>query len=155
MDTDAADIAYFIDRALDGMVAIITELGDERANQKPDLEGANSPYSILTHCLGVMNYWDGYVAVGRPITRNREAEFRATGTVADLVSQVESAKRQLRDDLSRAALADRVTNVPGSDYDSPREELLQGTVFLHVIEELCQHHGQMEITRDVIVRSQS
>jgi len=29
----------------------------------------------------------------------------------------------------------------------------QGAVLIHVYEELAQHHGQMEITRDVLVGS--
>jgi hypothetical protein len=153
MDMYAEDIAYFIDRALDGMTAIVTELGDDRVNQTPELEGANSPYAILTHCLGVMNYWGGRVATGRQITRDRPSEFQAKGTVAELLAEVDSARQRLRDDLSGASLADRVARMPDSGYDSPRRELLQGTVFLHIMEELCQHHGQMEITRDIIRRS--
>lgn len=38
----ADDYWYFLDDALNGMVAIVTELGDVDANQSPDLPGANS-----------------------------------------------------------------------------------------------------------------
>ncbi len=37
------DYLYFVDQALDGMVEIITGLGDDLANRRPDLPGANSP----------------------------------------------------------------------------------------------------------------
>ncbi|MGI8678221.1 MAG: hypothetical protein ACR2LX_05950 [Jatrophihabitans sp.] len=49
------DYLYFLDRAPDGMLEIITRRGDDLANRRPDLPGANSPYAILTHCLGVMD----------------------------------------------------------------------------------------------------
>ena len=41
------DFLMFIDRALDGMLRLVKELGEERANLRPDLLGANSPYAIL------------------------------------------------------------------------------------------------------------
>jgi hypothetical protein len=42
----------FINKALDGMVGIAEVLGEERVNRRPDLPDTNSPYAILTHCVG-------------------------------------------------------------------------------------------------------
>ena len=64
------DFLIFIDRALDKMTDIVSELGDDLANQKPDLPGANSPYAILTHCIGVIDYWIGSLIAGRGIPQN-------------------------------------------------------------------------------------
>jgi hypothetical protein len=50
------EFRYFVDRALDGMAAILVDLGDELANARPALPGAKSPYAIVTHCLGVVDY---------------------------------------------------------------------------------------------------
>lgn len=47
-----------------------------------DLPGTNAPYGIVTHCLGVLDYWVGQCVAGRTIQRDREAEFRAQGPVA-------------------------------------------------------------------------
>ncbi len=96
----ADDYWYFLDDALNGMVAIVTELGDVNANQRPDLPGANSPYAILTHCLGVMEYWGGHVVAGRPSQREREAEFRAAGPVAELVGRARRARGRLAEDVA-------------------------------------------------------
>jgi len=46
MEISNEDFLMFIERALDGMLRIVEELGDERANLRPDLPGANSPYAI-------------------------------------------------------------------------------------------------------------
>ena len=62
------DLLFFLDEALDGMVGVITELGDGYASQRPDIPGANSPYAILTHCLGVMEYWGENPSLQHPIT---------------------------------------------------------------------------------------
>ncbi|HXQ60595.1 MAG TPA: hypothetical protein VN799_10860, partial [Acidimicrobiales bacterium] len=82
------DFFWFVDLSLDAMVAILRQLGDDRANLRPPLEGANSPYAIVTHCLGVMEFWGGSAVAGRPIVRDRDVEFRAEGAVADLVVRV-------------------------------------------------------------------
>ena len=42
MEISHEDFLMFIDRALDGMLRIVEELGEERANMRSDLPGANS-----------------------------------------------------------------------------------------------------------------
>src|SRR5947209_3191511 len=99
MDIYTEDAIYYIDRHLDDMGAILLDLGDDLANLAPDLPGANSAYAILTHCLGVIEYWAGQVVAGRRIQRDRPAEFRATGRVEVLLVQLPIAKQKLRADL--------------------------------------------------------
>ncbi len=94
------DFLYYVDDALEGMVHIVSELGDDLANRRPDVPGANSPFAILTHCLGVMEYWGGEIVAGRSIVRDRAAEFRATGRVAELTEATERARQQLRADVA-------------------------------------------------------
>jgi uncharacterized protein DUF664 len=141
---------YFVDRALDGMAAILADLGDDLANVRPDLPGANSPYAIVTHCLGVVDYWVGHLVAGRPVDRDRPAEFTASGGVDDLVERVEAAKRRLRDDLAVAEPTAPLRREPPAEYLATKPDLTQGGALLHVYEELAQHHGQLEITRDVL-----
>lgn len=144
------DFLWYLDDALDGMVAILTELGDELANRRPELPGANSPYAILTHCLGVMEFWGGYRVAGRSIVRDRAAEFVATGPVAQLVDRTRRAQQQLRADLA-AVQAD----APPAGEPNPHDADLplgrtRGGVLMHIYEELAQHRGQLEITRDLL-----
>ena len=139
---------YFVDRALDGMAQILSDLGDELANQRPDLPGANSPYAIVTHCLGVLDYWLGVRVAGRSVERDREAEFRASGPVGELLERVEVAKQQLRADL---ALADTSAPLQPDPRPASRPDLSQGGALIQVYKELAQHHGQLELTRDVLL----
>jgi hypothetical protein len=74
------------------MIAIVGGLGDDLANTKPRLPGANSPYAILTHCLGVMDFWGGQMVAGRKIERDPEAEFRSSGSVDGLIEKAQSAR---------------------------------------------------------------
>src|SRR5438876_8347136 len=50
-------VASYVDRAVEAMADIVGDLGDDLANTRPGLPGANSPYVILRHCLGVMEFW--------------------------------------------------------------------------------------------------
>src|SRR6516165_12190506 len=95
-----ADYLWFAEQALGEMTRIVGELGQERANTRPPLPGANSPYAILTHCLGVVEYWAGATVAGRPIERDRDAEFIATGDVEILCRRAEDARKRRRADLS-------------------------------------------------------
>jgi hypothetical protein len=147
------DFLWFVDEALNGMVAIVETLGDEAANRRPDLPGANSPYAILFHCLGVMEYWGGQVVAGRTIQRDRDAEFRATGSVSDLVARARRARAQLVEDmagLDPPAPPRRPLAPDDPDAGLPIART-RGGALIHVYEELAQHRGQMELTRDVLV----
>lgn len=103
--------------------------------------------------LGVVEYWVGHVALGRPSERDRPGEFRAKGRVADIMPKVGAAKARLRSDAEHLHLPDLCVNPPESGYDSPRADLTRGAALFHVLEELAQHHGQMEITRDLLLNN--
>lgn len=147
---DRKSFLYFAERAVDGMTAIVTDLGDDLANTRPPLAGANSPFVILVHCLGVMDYWAGHVVAGREVARDRDEEFHARGSVADLLTRVEEAKAQFRRDLLLADPEEPVRFEPPRSFLGPERTLTQGDALQHVFEELSQHYGQMEITRDVL-----
>lgn len=148
---DRATFLYFVDRALDGMVQIVVDLGDGDANRRPAIAGANSPYVILTHCLGVMDYWAGALVAGREVHRDRDAEFTATGTVEALEAATRSARARLERDLDAADPHGELHGSPPASYRGPAEVLTQAGALQHVYEELAQHHGQMEIVRDIIL----
>lgn len=150
VDISVHSLVSYTDRAVDAMTGIVGDLGDDLANQRPALPGANSPYAILRHCLGVMDFWGGQVVAGRDVARDREAEFRAAGPVADLITAAEAAKRRFRADAVTAEpAAPPRGDHPGLGPDE-LEVLSQGHALLHVLEELTQHLGQMEITRDLL-----
>jgi Protein of unknown function (DUF664) len=150
----ASDYLWFVDLALNQMTTIAEDLGDDLVNRRPPFRDTNSAYVILTHCLGVMEYWGGATVAERPIQRDRAAEFTASGDVAGLLRRTEQARRRLREDLvGLRATAPPVNVRPDPDEPVPYTET-KGAVLLHILEELFQHCGQMELTRDALVASQ-
>ena len=144
------ELVSYTERAVDQMADIVTGLGDDLANRRPALPGANSPYAILRHCLGVMEFWGGQVVAGRVIRRDRDAEFRASGPVAPLIAAAQGTKASFRAD---AAKADTGAPPRGTHHTMGPGELetrTQGSALLHVLEEVTQHLGQLELTRDVL-----
>jgi hypothetical protein len=145
-----ADYLAFVDIALDGMLRTCRELGDELVNERLAAPGSNSPFAIVTHCVGVMDFWGGHKVAGRPNDRDRDAEFRARGSVADLGPAVGAARGRLAEAVAGADWA-----APCRGQDRPETHTrpagrTQGGALVHVLEELVQHRGQLEVTADVL-----
>jgi hypothetical protein len=136
--------------AFDQMLAVADRLGDERVNERPIAPHVNSVASLVVHCCGVAEFWLGHVGVGRPTTRDRASEFTATATVAELHQRVAASLAQIEADVAAidagvdspyAAGADLLQVAPGDD----------GSLVVHVIEELFQHLGHCEIAADALL----
>ena len=142
----------FCDDALTHMRDMVVGLGDDLGNRRPDLPGANSPVQILTHCLGVMAYWAREVNLGVDVHRDRPAEFEAVCRVAELAESVEQARGRFHDDVAAARFEEPPANPPAEHADDRHRAIVasQGSVLMHVYEELAQHRGQLEITRDLL-----
>ena len=135
--------------AFDQMLAVADRLGDERVNERPIAPHVNSVASLVIHCCGVAEFWLGHVGVGRPSERDRDAEFTATASVAELHDRARACLVQMEADL--AAI--------DAGLDSPHADGLQllhvapgdpASLVVHVIEELFQHLGHCEIAADAL-----
>jgi hypothetical protein len=147
------DYLWFVDSALNEMCAVVQELGDELVNRRPPFRDGNSAYAILAHWLGLLEYWGGNAVAGRPVQRVRAAEFTASGDVAGLLRRTEQARRRLQEDMvGLSAAAPPVSVRRDPRHPVPYTET-KGAVLVHVLGELFEHLGQMEITRDALVAS--
>ena len=144
------DYLWFVDRALDAMVLIVVDLGDDLANRRPNLPEANSAYAILTHCLGVVEYWGGGTVAERTFERDRQAEFVVTGGVEELAARARVARGRLAEDIA----GHDSTATPANVYPKPDDvrpyHVSKGAVLVHMLSELYQHLGHMELTRDLV-----
>ena len=148
---EASEYLYFAYRAFDGMAGIVEKLGDDFANRTPSLPGANSPYALLTHCIGVSDFWGGYLVNGRQIERDRAAEFTSSGPVAPLLQRTIEAKVRLAEYVAGADLRAPLRDKPPAAFQGPEDDLTQAGALQHIYEELTQHYGQLEILRDLIL----
>jgi len=138
------------DRSLDGYAACIRDLGDAHVNSSlTSVEGSNSAFALVAHVVGVMGRWGRTVNRGIVVPRDRDAEFTATGTVDQALALLEMGRARLREDVLAADPAAAPLNPP-TDRDRTAYAT-QGAVLLHVHEELAQHLGHLEVTRDVLL----
>lgn len=144
------DYLSFVDTALDGMLRTCRDLGERLVNERLSPPGSNTPYAIVVHCVGVMDFWGGHKVAGRPNHRDRDAEFRASGTLEELETLVREGRARLADAV---AGADWAAPCLGQDrpetHDRPAGRT-QGGALIHVLEELVQHRGQLEVTADLL-----
>ena len=97
----------------------------------------------------MLEWWTRESILGRPVHRDRAAEFAATGTVASLQARVRQVIEQLAEDLRLIDL-DAPLRGPYADYGGTPIAASARGALLHVLEELAQHHGHLEITRDLV-----
>jgi hypothetical protein len=99
----------------------------------------------------VLEFWGGAMVAGRGISRDRDAEFVATGSTAGLRGRVDEARGRFVADLE--VLDPRA--VPAAPVHERDDGLpfgqTQAGVLMHVFHELAQHLGQLELTRDLLL----
>lgn len=130
------------------MLAVADRLGEPLINERPLGPRTNAVAALIIHSCGVTEFWLGHVALGQPSTRDRASEFSRTATLAQLHALVDDTATQAVAHLARLEAGD------GRD-DGGRQFLLGGdtadaSVVLHVLEELYQHLGHIELAADAL-----
>ena len=100
----------------------------------------NAIGNIILHLCGNLRQWIGHGVAGRADTRDRDAEFNATGgnTVVDLQAHLDAADGDAVSVIEAIAAADLLTIIHVQKYNIPKMEAIY-----HVVEHFAQHTGQI------------
>ena len=144
------DFTLFCQRTIDAMIRSVSRLDDDAVNNRPEFDGANSAFVLVTHALGAAVWWTEHIVLGGPDERDRPSEFAATGTVAELIASCNTTKVRLGELAPALSTAtelqgEAVTQIPLA------AEWTVGAALMHTYEELAQHLGHLEITVDLVV----
>lgn len=143
------DFEVFCRRSFAGVQRAIDDLGDDLVNTRPAGVDASSAFGLTTHILGVCEWWIGHILLGRPSERDRNGEFTATGTVAELRQAIDAWLASFEADKASISATTALAGEPTTGI--PLEgEWTVGAVLLHVYEEIAQHLGHLEMTVDVL-----
>ncbi len=150
MDLSAATVQRYLDLAFVGMERVLDRLDDETVNARPEPWFTNSVAGLVVHCCELAPFWITLPGLGREAVRERDEEFVTEATVADLRDRIADARTRCR------ALAVEFDAGPTEDHEL-RGFLTDGdrsdaSLVLHVLEELFQHLGHMEVTADALGR---
>ena len=139
----------YCDKALDQYAETPGALGDDLVNERLDVPGSNSAFALTAHVCGVMGRWARQVNRGIVVERDRDAEFAARGSLAEALALLHEARVRLHEDVGATDFRARPALPPGDDAEAATAT--QGEVLLHVYEEVAQHLGHLDVTRDVLL----
>jgi len=148
-DITINEFLLFCDRTIDGFAEAVARLDDDTVNQPP-IVGASSAAQLTIHALAAAIYWCDHEVAGNPTDRNRDSEFTATATVAELQRRCATTKATLR---ALGPELDSAAEVQGpSRTQKPLgQPWTIGACLIHAYEELAQHLGHVEMTADVLI----
>lgn len=155
MDSSPSDevLGTLILQKLDELIDLLAAMDDEQANRTLPVTGSNSAVQLLLHCCGMMRRWSSTVNLGREVPRDRDGEFQARMPVEQAVEVAREARREFTADLAATDLHAAPAFIPAG-RDHYWTVTCQG-VLMHVLDEMCQHLGHAEITRDLVCRESS
>jgi len=149
MELTGASIDLYVRHAFAGMTRVLDRLDDDTVNRKPAEWGTNSVAGLVVHCCELAPSWFAMPGLGRNSTRDREAEFAATATIDELRQRIDQAVEETGALVEAFLAGPTVTDHPFRAF-MPGEDRTDGALVLHVLEELYQHLGHMEVTADAV-----
>ena len=153
MSNELALYSNELHRLLDSLIDSIACMDEAQLNWRPPSPDSNSCYVIATHVLGNLEAWVLGIACGRPIERDRPAEFAATGSTA---APIAARAQELVGEFERA-LGELPTGALDEQRQPPKTLWGVGTpeprttreALMETIEHAAVHIGQIQITRDL------
>jgi uncharacterized damage-inducible protein DinB len=149
VDLERGTAELYMRHAFGQMLDVADRLGDGRVNDRPLGADTNAVAALVIHCCAVTEFWIGHVALGRPTTRDRESEFSSTATVAELHTLVEATLAQVSEDLTAIDEGRTQPDRTGRQFLEGGDQS-DGAIVLHVLEELYQHLGHVELAADAL-----
>lgn len=149
MELERGTAELYMRHAFGRMLGVADRLGDARVNDRPLGPGTNAVAALIIHSRAVAEFWIGHVALGRPSDRDRESEFSTTATVAELHALVDETLAQLSEDLAAIDAGKTQPDRTGRQFLEGGDES-DGSIVLHVLRELYQHLGHMQLAADAL-----
>ena len=149
--------AAYLRRIAFEAVATLQDLSAGQLSWKTGEDGSNSMFAVATHMVAMGEYWVLCLVGGADVVRDRQAEFHAVGSAAEIVLRLQDWSQAcdvLCIGLGSEVLAE-IARVPieyfqsggfGSGALSKRECLM------HVVEHSALHLGQLQILRQLVER---
>lgn len=152
MTTNAARIATMLELVAGDAVRELADVPEEVLNRSVDVPEANSLFAIATHLMASGENWTLVVVGGREIARDRDAEFAATGTHAELQARYDAWMKGLHEVLDEMpdSELDRTGLRPYRD-ELPAEEMTVAGALLHALDHTAVHLGHIQVTKQFLI----
>lgn len=138
---------------LDRLVETIAGLDEQAVNWKPSPLGTNSLLVLVTHALASAEDHVVNKAAGKPVVRNRDAEFSVKGSATNLSSRAALVRQRIGEALAELeGRLDEERDPPLEKWSGPatvRDRIL------HAISHTAEHVGHAQLTRDLYVATRA
>jgi hypothetical protein len=141
-----------LDELAKRIAATVDGLTYEQMNWEPPIHDANSMFVIATHALECTRSWVLHIVAGKPVGRDRPAEFASAGTAADIEALASEVAHQVTSALAEvpAERLDHHSVPPQEVYGASQTRQITGRFALtHMIEHMGIHLGHLQLTRDL------
>lgn len=149
MQVSRETVALYVEVALDDMERALGRFDDATVNARPFGPGTNSAAGLVTHACAAARFWFEHIGLDRPTDRDRDSEFTATSTTAELRTLIADTRSRLAE-----AVAAFDAGPTAVDHElrvfAPGGDTSDGSVMLHALQELFQHLGHLEVTADAV-----
>lgn len=140
------------DEMFEQMTAFVRPLDDEVLNWRPPIADANTIAALVTHACGSTNTWLAR-AVGETIARDRDAEFRKTGTAADLVRTIEGTRAEVKRRIALMNGRDLSTTLTvtraGGAHAGETMDVSLAWCLEHALVHAGEHWGHIQLTQQL------
>ena len=153
IDTYRRELRWLLDQIVD----IMRDIPPELRSWRPDTGTANSAGTIANHVLSATRVYALGFGCGRPVERDREAEFAAgvaeapgfIARIGSVIAEIDEALGALPGD----ALDRRLTPPQHLWGIGPLHEITPREAIVESIRHAAIHLGELRLTRDLAVRS--
>ncbi len=145
----ALEFTASLEQLSNRILAELEAVPPEALNWRPPLPDTNTMYVLAIHTAAAAEWWIVGAAAGKPVQRDRPAEFQSSGDLATVKSwyaEKLAAVHQAAAELSDADLSAKrsYTTLRGS-----AEENTAAYCLLHAIEHAAEHLGHIQMTRQL------
>jgi uncharacterized damage-inducible protein DinB len=156
MNSEGVALADVLARIGRNVLHELQDLPDDVLNRAVGISEGNTLFALATHLVGAAEFWVLALAGGRQIARDRDAEFRASGTYGELEVRYFRWFAEVREVLSTVddASWDQLVEPPAQFRGSVGEETMSVRAsVLHAVEHSALHLGQIQLTRSLLTQA--
>lgn len=139
-----------VERVLGELLDVLGTVPAEALNRPLGVPETNTLFVIGWHTLGAVEQWVCGWAAGEAVQRDRDAEFRASGSMRDLRARCDALLPRVRAVLS--GLPDERLSALSHH---PSGQITIGGAVLSALSHASQHLGHAEVTRQLVLAGEA
>jgi uncharacterized damage-inducible protein DinB len=144
----AADLAV-LEELYEALSDFVGSLSDAELNWTPIPGEANSIAALVTHTAGSVDSWLAR-AVGEPIARDRDAEFRARASAPALQDRLARSLAEARRRFAQLESADLTATLTVQRTGHPEPQTVSSAWCIeHALIHAGEHWGQIQLTKQI------